>query len=344
MRLSALKEWWKRYFTDNPMVWLLNYHAPVGFFLSSIPNGWVLRQQWYKALRSGDWERLEQIEQELSGASLAQRFWHPKDFRTAIVLYALTLVVVGFSLLQGVPKPVRGTLILTVITIGIVNTLPFVGYNSLVKLLSEERTHGRADLIRLTRVDSRELLYGTYLGHALAGVMRIYLIWVAPLVIAVASLLYGSPGTALWLSVRVGLCLVAQSLLWQTLQGVLMPIYSTFFWRSAFATLTVGWALIAISFSFVVFPGWLAAPGIFQWFMQTPSSLWIIHPAFWASLLFLPVAAVTAVFVIHPLWGVLQAFGVFVLTALLAPIACRQIDRALKSCEPEPVIEEGAWW
>jgi hypothetical protein len=85
--------------------------------------------------------------------------------------------------------------------------------------LQREHAQGTSAFLRLARLNGWDLLYGAYTAYALAGATRIYLLWGAPFLLAIATVVYDSLLTAIGFCVRAGLCYLGWSLLFQTLRG-----------------------------------------------------------------------------------------------------------------------------
>ena len=296
----------------------------------------------------GDYER----EKELS-AQLAQqarisptqpRFWQEGDGRRALVLYGLALLtLLAYALgLIGFLAALRNLAFALTLMLSLLFLVPF-GYSTLLFLLQREHAQGTSVFLRLARLDGWDLLYGAYTAYALAGATRIYLLWGVPILLTLATVVYGSLVDALRLCAQVGVCFLGWNLLWQTLIGLLVAPRPTLLWQAT------GYMLILIVgvFSCLGAPavaGLWCNPDTLRWLTAPSPLVWATRYEFWLSLLFPPIGAMMTPHIPHPLWGVLHGLAAIGLARLLAPLAARRVQRALDAPEPEPKSQEGAWW
>lgn len=330
-------------------VWLLRRLMMVEWLVSSNTQIRLLEQQRREALRVGDAERAQELAGEIlrhiPTRPLHQRFWYADDLRRAVVMYAFSLLtlVYYFAAGGGVLAPLQGNHAPLRLLFAFVNLLP-LAYTSLPNLLAREYAQGTSVFLRLTRLNGWDLLYGAYTAYTLGGALRLYLLWGVPVLVPLATAIYGSLGTALLFVVRVGLCIAAVGVLWQTFLGLFTRPRAAL-WHQVMMYVILILIMLVAMFSAPSAAQALESFGEAQWFNQASVWEWTLRSTFWASLLFLPLGMVLCVSITHPAWGTLHALVAFGATALLAPLAARRLQRLLNAPEPEPKApQEGAWW
>ncbi|MFN4033120.1 MAG: hypothetical protein ACK4ME_05765 [Fimbriimonadales bacterium] len=308
----------------------------------------AINRQWREAVRAGDHERIRQLSTEIAQRiqikPLNHRFWRMGDRRRIVFTYGLMLGLIGhytltggglIAAIWGNPNPLLAVL-------GLVNVLPIL-YTSLVNLFTREQAQGTTVFLRLTRLSGRDLLYGAYATYVLSGMLRVYLIYIAPLLLLMAFAGYESLWAGLWFVARYGLCLIALGLLWQTLLALLTPARSTLLTQVIVYVFITG-VVTAVLILPSIGADRLLRSDAAQWFATQPIWLWGIEPWFWATTLLLPLASMAGVNMEHPLWSVPQAILNAALAWLLAPWATRRLQQVLNASEPEIQPQEGAWW
>ncbi|MDM7460386.1 MAG: hypothetical protein P3X24_001865 [bacterium] len=305
-------------------------------------------RQWQAAVRAGDHERARQLStiivQRTKIRPLEHQWGRAGDRRRLIITYGLMLGLIGHYTLTGggLIATIWGNLNPLLTILGLVNILP-IFFTSLVNLFTREQAQGTTVFLRLTRLSGQDLLYGAYSTYVLSGMLRIYLIYIAPVVLLMAFAGYESLWAGLWFVGRYGFCLIAFGLLWQTLLALLTPV------RSTLLTQVIVYAFItaAVLAVFILPP--IAADRLLRsdaskWFATQPIWLWGIEPWFWATTLLLPIASLAGVNIEHPLWSVPQALLTAALVRILTPWAARRLQQVLNASEPEIKPQEGAWW
>lgn len=307
----------------------------------------LLGRELDRAVRQGDRERMQAILAEIASRArvspTAPRFWQAGDGRRALILYGLaTLVLLTYALTPGgILSQLRGREFpLLLVWLGL--SFAPLAYNALLVILQREHAQGTSAFLRLTRLCGNDLLHGAYTTYAIAGAMRIFLLWGAPLLIAGATLVYGSLLTAAVYCARVGLCYLGWAMLWQTLTAMLVSPRATLLWQivSGLTQLLVGMGGTLGGVYVILL--WKSS-GALQAMAQSPWA-WATRGEFWLSLVFPPLGAAACAWVLHPLWGVLHGAVALAIVRLLAPLAARRLQRALDAPEPEPISQEGAWW
>ena len=348
IRLGALGAWWQRYFTENAAVWLLRRWNAIEWRRAIDTRAQTLGRELDKAVMKGDYERAKELSAQLAQQARISptqpRFWQAGDRRRAVVLYGLALLtLLAYALgLIGFLAALRDRAFALTLMLFLLFFVPF-GYSTLLFLLQREHAQGTSAFLRLARLDGWDLLYGAYTAYALAGATRIYLLWGVPILLTLATVVYGSLVDALRLCAQVGVCFLGWNLLWQTLIGLLVAPRPTLLWQAT------GYVLILIVgvFSCLGAPavaGLWCNPDTLRWLTAPSPLVWATRYEFWLSLLFPPIGAMMAPWITHPLWGVLHGLSGIALAWLLAPLAARCLQRALDAPEPEPKSQEGAWW
>ncbi|MFN7018623.1 MAG: hypothetical protein ACK4RG_05040 [Fimbriimonadales bacterium] len=321
----------------------------MGFELLQITNSQVQStyRQWQAAVRAGDQERARELATELARrltiAPMNHRFWRTGDLRRILILYGLALGVIGHHALTGggLLAAIWGNRNPLMTALLLVNFLPLL-YTSLISWLTREQAQGTAFFLRLTRLSGHDLLYAAYTAYVLGGMVRIYLIYIAPLLLLLATAGYQSFGTGFWFVGRYGLCLIAFGVQWQTLLAFLTLARPTLLMQALVQAFIV---LVILAFVFLPAAAAQNLPrAALEWFETSPIWLWGVQPLFWWSVLFPPLAASIGVEITHPLWGVPQAVLALALAWLLAPLAARRLQRMLHAPEPEIKVQEGGWW
>ncbi len=348
IRLGALGAWWQRYFTENAAVWLLRRWNAIEWRRAIDTRAQTLGRELDKAVMKGDYERAKELSAQLAQhvriSPTQPRFWQEGDRRRAVVLYGLALLtLLAYALrLIGFLAALRDRAFALTLMLFLLFFVPF-GYSTLLFLLQREHAQGTSAFLRLARLNGWDLLYGAYTAYALAGAMRIYLLWGAPFLLVIATVVYDSLLSAIGFCVRAGLCYLGWSLLFQTLVGLLVAPRPTLLWQvvSYTAVVLVG---IGSTVGALAFVGLLESGGFMRWLASVSPLVWATRSGFWLSLLFPPIGAMMAPHIPHPLWGVLHGLAAIGLARLLAPLAARRVQRALDAPEPEPKSQEGAWW
>lgn len=349
IRLGALRAWWQQYFTENAAVWLLRRWGAIERRRAIDTRAQMLGRELDKAVIRGDLERVKelsaQLAQQVRISPTQPRFWQQGDALRLQEVYgiaAFLLIAYAVAGPVGLFGVLRGAVNLLLITLPVLYFVP-LGYGTLLTLLQREHAQGTSAFLRLARLNGWDLLYGAYTTYALAGAMRLYLLWGAPILLTLATVVYGSLLDALRLCVQVGVCFLGWNLLWQTLIGLLVAPRPTLLWQAT------GYVLILIVgvFSCLGAPavaGLWCNPDTLRWLTAPSPLVWATRYEFWLSLLFPPIGAMMAPYIPHPLWGVLHGLAAIGLARLLAPLAARRLQRALDAPEPEPKSQEGAWW
>jgi len=343
-----LRAWWQRYFTENAAVWLLRRWNAIEWRRAIDMQAQMLGRELDKAVMRGDLERVKelsaQLAQQVRISPTQPRFWQAGDGRRAVVLYGLALLtLLAYALgLMGFLAVLRDRAFALTPMLFLLFFVP-LGYSTLLVLLQREHAQGTSAFLRLARLNGWDLLYGAYTTYALAGATRIYLLWGAPFLLTIATVVYGSLLTAIGFCVRVGLCYLGWSLLFQTLVGLLVAPRPTLLWQVASYTVVV---LVGVGSTVgaLAFVGQLGSSEFMRWLASVSPLVWATRYEFWLSLLFPPIGAMMAPYIPNPLWGVLHGLAAIGLTRLLAPLAAHRLQRALDAPEPEPKSQEGAWW
>jgi hypothetical protein len=349
IRLGALGAWWQRYFTDNAAVWLLRRWNAIEWWRAIDTRTQLLGRELDRAALQGDHERIRELSAQLAQhvriSPTQTRFWQAGDGRRLQLAYgmaAFLLIAYAVAGPVGLFGMLRGSIVVLATALSPLHFVPLM-YGALLTLLQREHAQGTSAFLRLARLDGWDLLYGAYTTYALAGATRIYLLWGAPFLLVIATVVYGSLVDALRLCAQVGVCFLGWNLLWQTLIGLLVAPRPTLLWQAT------GYVLILIVgvFSCLGAPavaGLWCNPDTLRWLTAPSPLVWATRYEFWLSLLFPPIGAMMAPWITHPLWGVLHGLAGIALARLLAPLAARRLQRALDAPEPEPKSQEGAWW
>jgi hypothetical protein len=216
-------------------VWLLRRWNAIEWRRAIDTRAQTLGRELDKAVMKGDYERakelLAQLAQQARISPTQPRFWQEGDGRRAVVLYGLALLtLLAYALgLIGFLAALRDRAFALTLMLSLLFSVPF-GYSTLLFLLQREHAQGTSAFLRLARLNGWDLLYGAYTAYALAGVTRIYLLWGAPFLLVIATVVYDSLLAAIGFCVRVGLCYLGWSLLFQTLVGLLVAPRPTLLW------------------------------------------------------------------------------------------------------------------
>ncbi|GIV11560.1 MAG: hypothetical protein KatS3mg020_1051 [Fimbriimonadales bacterium] len=308
----------------------------------------AINRQWQAAVRTGDVERARQLSTEIAQRAkitpLNHQFGRADDRRRIVFTYGLMLGLMGHYTLTGggLIAAIWGNPNPLLVILGLVNLLP-IFYTSLVSLFTREQAQGTAIFLRLTRLSGQDLLYGAYSTYVLSAMLRVYLIYITPLLLLMAFAGYESLWAGLWFVGRYGLCLIALGLLWQTLLALLTPVRSTLLTQVIVYALITG-AVVAVFILSPIAADRLLRSDASKWFATQPIWLWGIEPWFWATTLLLPLASLVGVNIEHPLWSVPQALLTVATARALAPWAARRLQQVLNATEPEIKPQEGAWW
>jgi hypothetical protein len=329
-------------------VWLLRRWNAIEWRRAIDTRAQTLGRELDKAVMKGDYERAKELSAQLAQQARISptqpRFWQAGDGRRALVLYGLALLtLLAYALgLIGFLAALRDRAFALTLMLFLLFFVPF-GYSTLLVLLQREHAQGTSAFLRLARLDGWDLLYGAYATYALAGATRIYLLWGAPFLLVIATVVYDSLLSAIGFCVRAGLCYLGWSLLFQTLVGLLVAPRPTLLWQVMSYTVVV---LVGVGSTVgaLAFVGLLESGGFMRRLASVSSLVWATRSGFWLSLLFPPIGAMMAPHIPHPLWGVLHGLAAIGLARLLAPLAARRLQRALDAPEPEPKSQEGAWW
>lgn len=329
-------------------MWLLRRWNAIEWRRAIDTRAQTLGRELDKAVMKGDYERAKELSAQLAQQARISptqpRFWQEGDRRRAVVLYGLALLtLLAYALgLIGFLAALRDRAFALTLMLFLLFFVPF-GYSTLLFLLQREHAQGTSAFLRLARLNGWDLLYGAYATYALAGATRIYLLWGVPFLLVIATVVYDSLLAAIGFCVRVGLCYLGWSLLFQTLVGLLVAPRPTLLWQvvSYTAVMLVG---VGSTVGAVSFVGLLESGGFMRWLASVSPLVWATRYEFWLSLLFPPIGAMMAPHIPHPLWGVLHGLAAIGLARLLAPLAARRLQRALDAPEPEPKSQEGAWW
>ena len=349
IRLGALRAWWQQYFTENAAVWLLRRWGAIERQRAIDMRAQTLGRELDKAVIRGDLERVKelsaQLAQQVRISPTQPRFWQESDALRLQQVYgmaAFLLIAYAIAGPVGLFGVLRGAVNLLLITLPVLYFVP-LGYGALLTLLQREHAQGTSAFLRLARLNGWDLLYGAYTAYALAGATRIYLLWGAPFLLTIATVVYDSLLTAIGFCMRAGLCYLGWSLLFQTLVGLLVAPRPTLLWLvvSYTAVVLVG---VGSTVGALAFVGQLGSSEFMRWLASVSPLVWATRYEFWLSLLFPPIGAMMAPYIPHPLWGVLHGLAAIGLARLLAPLAARRLQRALDAPEPEPKSQEGAWW
>ena len=348
IRLGALGAWWQRYFTDNAAVWLLRRWNTIELQRQFDTRAQLLGRELDRAALQGDHERIRELSAQLAQhvriSPTQTRFWQAGDGQRLQLAYgmaAFLLIAYAVAGPVGLFGMLRGSIAVLAIALSPLHFVPLM-YGALLTLLQREHAQGTSAFLRLARLDGWDLLYGAYTTYALAGATRIYLLWGAPFLLVIATVVYDSLLAAIGFCVRAGLCYLGWSLLFQTLVGLLVAPRPTLLWQvvSYTAVVLVG---VGSTVGALAFVG-LLGDGEMRRLASVSLLVWATRYEFWLSLLFPPIGAMMTPHIVHPLWGVLHGLAAIGLARLLAPLAARRLQRALDAPEPEPKSQEGAWW
>ena len=349
IRLGALGAWWQRYFTDNAAVWLLRRWNAIEWWRAIDTRAQLLARELDRAALQGDHERIRELSAQLAQhvriSPTQTRFWQAGDGRRLQLAYgmaAFLLIAYAVAGPVGLFGMLRGSIVVLATALSPLHFVPLM-YGALLTLLQREHAQGTSAFLRLARLDGWDLLYGAYTTYALAGATRIYLLWGAPFLLVIATVVYDSLLAAIGFCVRAGLCYLGWSLLFQTLVGLLVAPRPTLLWQVMSYTVVV---LVGVGSTVgaLAFVGLLESGGFMRWLASVSPLVWATRSGFWLSLLFPPIGAMMTPHIPHPLWGVLHGLAAIGLARLLAPLAARRVQRALDAPEPEPKSQEGAWW
>jgi hypothetical protein len=193
-------------------VWLLRRWNAIEWRRAIDARTQTLGRELDKAVMQGDYERAKELSAQLAQQARISptqpRFWQEGDRRRAVVLYGLALLtLLAYALgLIGFLAALRDRAFALTLMLFLLFLVPF-GYSTLLFLLQREHAQGTSAFLRLARLDGWDLLYGAYTAYALAGATRIYLLWGAPFLLVIATVVYGSLVAAYRGSARsVGLC------------------------------------------------------------------------------------------------------------------------------------------
>ncbi|OYT74991.1 MAG: hypothetical protein CFK49_05595 [Armatimonadetes bacterium JP3_11] len=346
MDIDSIKRWWRAFFAENPVVWLLRRAFLFDLMRSFDTRTSSVIRQYEQAVRRGDWEQgrtlFTHIAQHWRIPPLPQPFWLRGDRSAFLWMSLASLLLLGALWWSGWWGVLRGQTLVLEIVLAFVNILPFV-YASLPNLLIREHANGTSVFLRLTRLNGRDFLRGAYAAYVVGGVLRLYLSWGAPLLIPLMYLIYGSLGVALGVYLQIGLCLAMMGVLWQVLMGLCAVQRMTLLWMVIF-TLIVAVAFLSAWLGGALVVGISQASGGAKQLSSMPIWGWALQPVFWASVVFPGGCILLAPLVMHPLWGIVQAVFWVGAWRMLEPLAVRRLQRMLNAPEPEPQSQEGAWW
>ena len=330
-------------------MWLLRRWNAIEWWRAIDTRAQLLGRELDRAALQGDHERIRELSAQLAQhvriSPTQTRFWQAGDGQRLQLAYgmaAFLLIAYAVAGPVGLFGMLRGSIVVLATALSPLHFVPLM-YGALLTLLQREHAQGTSVFLRLARLDGWDLLYGAYTTYALAGATRIYLLWGVPILLTLATVVYGSLVDALRLCAQVGVCFLGWNLLWQTLIGLLVAPRPTLLWQvvSYTAVVLVG---IGSTVGAVSFVGLLESGGFMRRLASVSPLAWATHYEFWLSLLFPPIGAMMTPHIPHPLWGVLHGLAAIGLARLLAPLAARRLQRALDAPEPEPKSQEGAWW
>jgi len=346
MGIDSIKQWWRAFFVENPVVWLLHRAFLFDLMRSLDTRTSSVTRQYEQAIRRGDWEQgralFMHIAQRWRIPPLPQSFWLPSDRWAFVWLSFVGVVFLGALWWSGWWGVLQGKSVVLTSVLAFMNLLPFF-YSSLPNLLIREHANGTSVFLRLTRLSGRDLLWGAYAAYVVGGVVRLYLSWCAPILLTLGYLVYGSLIMALGIYLQVGLCLVMTGLLWQVVMGLCATQRMTLLWMVSYTLLVV---VISVGawLGAAVIVGIYSQVGILERMSTMPFWGWVLQPAFWMSVVFPTVCVLMAPAITHPLWGLIQAVFWVGAWRALEPLAMRRLQRMLNAPEPEPRSQEGAWW
>lgn len=333
---------------ENPVVWLLRRIFTLDWIRGVDSKVQAQLREWERAMQAGDRERAQAIAAEIAArlrlSPFPQPFWSAHDRKIVIGLSVIALLALAGYRMGVAPllTGLQGRTTVLMALLSIANVLPFV-YTSLLNLLQREHAQGTAVFLRLTRLSGRDLLIGAFGAYVLAGATRLFIVWGAPILIPLGVIIYGSGETATLTFVRAGLCLTAMGILWQVLLGLMAVRQPNLLWQIVVWVVTITTATTAWLASGPL-AGALMQGGFVQALQSAPVWWWVAQPAFWASVLFPPLAVSLCPVVLHPLWGVLHTLIWLAVARALFPLSARRLQRMLNAPEPEPKSQEGAWW
>lgn len=346
MGIHAIKQWWREFFTENPVVWLLRRAFLFDLMRTFDTRVIAVARQYEQAVRRGDWEQgralFTHIAQHWRIPPLPQPFWLRGDRSAFLWMSIASLLLLGILWWAGLWGLFRGKVLVLEIVLTFVNLLPFV-YTSLPNLLIREHANGTSVFLRLTRLSGRDLLRGAYAAYVVGGVIRLYLSWGAPILISLGYLIYGSLGVALGIYLQIGLCLAIMGVLWQLVMGLCAVRRMTLLWMVVY-TLIVTLAILSAWLGAAVIVGIYEEAGVLERMRSSPVWGWVLQPAFWVSVVFPSACVLMAPPIQHPLWGIVQAVLWVGVWRVLEPLVVHRLQRMLNAPEPEPQSQEGAWW
>lgn len=347
MGLGSLKQWWLEFFVENPVVWLLRRAFLFDLMRSLDTRVNRVARQYEQAVQRGDREQGRMLLAHIAPLywrmpPTPQQFWLRGDRFAFLWLSLAGLVFLGGLWWFGVWDLLRGKTSVLTIVLAFVNLLPF-SYSSLPNLLIREHANGTSAFLRLTRLNGLDLLRGAYAAYVVGGVMRLYLSWCAPILLTLGYLVYGSLSVAVGIYLQIGLCLVLTGMLWQVVMGLCAASRMTLLWM-------VSYTLVGVVVSVSAWVGAVAIVGIYEeaGVLEQMSTMpvwgWALQPAFWMSVVFPGACVLMAPSMMHPLWGIVQAVFWMGAWRVLEPLSVRRLQRMLNASEPEPQLQEGAWW
>lgn len=327
-------------------MWLLRRNFALELLSSYDSQAQAAWREYQRAMEAGDKERAQEILAVLAARlrqkPVPQRFWRPHDLRWFVWGSLSMGLVLAAHWLAGGSVMSRIVAVFLPILLGFAAVLP-LGYSSLHTLLQREQIQGTSVFLRLTRLDGYDLLWGAYLGYALAGVLRWYLVIGAPIGVGILAIAHDSMPRGLSAYARTALCLGAIGLLWQTALALLATPKPRALWQ-ALVNAFIGVAVIACFLGVPVAMGYLMHAGMVANLAKASAWAWFFQPAFWGTVFFPPLGFALCAYILNPLWGVVHAVLWAVLIALLAPLAARRLQAMLNAPELEPLPQEGAWW
>jgi hypothetical protein len=349
-----MRSWWEEYFVDNPIAWLLQRQVGYANRLSMSSELQQVEKSLRAARQARDTEALRSLLQirgaHLRGMLTPQSFWKRYDRIWALVLWGLAVLIVLMCYSWGVQGFLRQQLRtpLAWFIAAVALFAPMIGYGGAIKtLLVQERERGTADFLWLTRLTGHHLVYGVLTVLAMQVLWRPFVIFFAPFIWLVGTLMWESGLRGIWLVVQWSWLWGTFTLLWLVM-GVFIiapPLKSltSQMLELAYGVVAVGLILLSLPFlSTLVVKGFGAPHPLLGSLEQMPVWGWWRLPIWWLSLS-PPVGLVSLLLVSHPLWGLPQGLVYAGLTALLLPFAVACAERARLRPMPEVVPEEGDW-
>lgn len=340
---ERIQIWWYKYFTDNPVVWLLlrqyRYEFAQGF-----GNIQTLQQRLAIAQASGSPQAVQEAMRALASAislPFRWRFWERRDLWKGALAWLLGISLFFANTHYGWSKAI---ITAPPFVLDFVST--FVVLFSMMQatfftLLYRERQMGTLLFLRITRLDSRYFVYGTVIVNAFFRGLKMYLLYFMPFVGFLFLLRTDSLPLAFYGTIVTGWVVWA----FAVLLGVLG---SRFLAKNPTALMyTVLYTLYAMVYLLFLIGGfglaWLWVLGIQRsGFADAPMWGWLFRKEWWVSLH--PSVVVGGIpFVRAPLWGWVHGLIYLGLARLLLPSTLRYVQAVLNHPEYTEESIKGEW-